>query len=393
MRSAPAVGAEADAGGPAELHVARRRPGAAGRGASASQRFRVAADASPGARHRPARPRPSSGRPSTGQTQRGRSRISSSISSSTCRRFCAAARAERGWRPAVVAGCRWRAGGRLDRSTAAASAACAGTARGRHPPGRQRCRTDRPAPRRPGRRRRQSGVTVSIHEVEVSQRDAPATPCPAKSATSASRTATGCASRSRFRTPTSSGCPTSGFQTIYRLFNDQPDIVCERVFLPPKQELQSCSHSGARIVTLESQTPVRDFDVVRVLGVVRVGLHQRPDAAAPRRHSRCAPRSATRRHPLDRDRRRRDVRQSRAARAVCRRHCRRRRRSRSCPRSSTRSSSVSSSRPSCCATLADAARLLHPVVLRRRVRRRRHASRASCRAKAPARRRSCARPR
>jgi radical SAM superfamily enzyme YgiQ (UPF0313 family) len=33
------------------------------------------------------------------------------------------------------------------------------------------------------------------------------------------------------------------------------------VFLPPKQELQSLVDSGARIVTLESQTPVGDFDV------------------------------------------------------------------------------------------------------------------------------------
>ena len=52
-----------------------------------------------------------------------------------------------------------------------------------------------------------------------------------------------------------------GFQTIYRLFNDQPGIVCERVFLPPKQELESLLASGARIVTIESQTPVSDFDV------------------------------------------------------------------------------------------------------------------------------------
>src|ERR671913_600285 len=57
------------------------------------------------------------------------------------------------------------------------------------------------------------------------------------------------------------GMSNLGFQTIYRLFNDQPDIVCERVFLPPKQELQSLVNSGARIVTLESQTPVSEFDV------------------------------------------------------------------------------------------------------------------------------------
>ena len=57
------------------------------------------------------------------------------------------------------------------------------------------------------------------------------------------------------------GMSNLGFQTIYRLFNDQPDIVCERVFLPPKQELQSLLQSGARLVTIESQTPVSEFDV------------------------------------------------------------------------------------------------------------------------------------
>lgn len=58
------------------------------------------------------------------------------------------------------------------------------------------------------------------------------------------------------------GMSNLGFQTVYRLFNEQPDIVCERVFLPPKQELQSLLQAGTRIVTLESQTPVSDFDVL-----------------------------------------------------------------------------------------------------------------------------------
>jgi radical SAM superfamily enzyme YgiQ (UPF0313 family) len=53
-----------------------------------------------------------------------------------------------------------------------------------------------------------------------------------------------------------------GFQTMYRLFNDQPDIVCERAFLPPKQELAALRESGTRLVTLESQTPLSDFDVI-----------------------------------------------------------------------------------------------------------------------------------
>src|SRR4249920_3837885 len=58
------------------------------------------------------------------------------------------------------------------------------------------------------------------------------------------------------------GMSNLGFQTIYKLFNQQPDIVCERVFLPPKQELASLREAGTRIVSLESQTPVGDFDVI-----------------------------------------------------------------------------------------------------------------------------------
>ena len=33
------------------------------------------------------------------------------------------------------------------------------------------------------------------------------------------------------------GMSNLGFQTVYRLFNAREDIVCERAFLPPKQEL------------------------------------------------------------------------------------------------------------------------------------------------------------
>jgi len=58
------------------------------------------------------------------------------------------------------------------------------------------------------------------------------------------------------------GMSNLGFQTLYRLFNQRPDTVCERVLLPPKQELAALLASGTRLVTLESQTPVRDFDVL-----------------------------------------------------------------------------------------------------------------------------------
>jgi radical SAM superfamily enzyme YgiQ (UPF0313 family) len=58
------------------------------------------------------------------------------------------------------------------------------------------------------------------------------------------------------------GMSSLGFQTVYRLFNDLDDVVCERVFLPAKQELKAQLESGIPLLTLESQTPVADFDVL-----------------------------------------------------------------------------------------------------------------------------------
>jgi radical SAM superfamily enzyme YgiQ (UPF0313 family) len=58
------------------------------------------------------------------------------------------------------------------------------------------------------------------------------------------------------------GMSNLGFQTVYRLFNNEDDIVCERFFLPPKQELAEMSATKTPLLTLESQTPVGDFDIV-----------------------------------------------------------------------------------------------------------------------------------
>jgi radical SAM superfamily enzyme YgiQ (UPF0313 family) len=57
------------------------------------------------------------------------------------------------------------------------------------------------------------------------------------------------------------GMSNLGFQTVYRLLNAQDDIVCERVFLPPKQELAELVSSSTPLVTIESQTPVGEFDI------------------------------------------------------------------------------------------------------------------------------------
>jgi len=58
------------------------------------------------------------------------------------------------------------------------------------------------------------------------------------------------------------GMSNLGLQTVYRLFNEHEAVVCERVFLPPKQEIQAQLADGLRLLTLESQTPVAEFDVL-----------------------------------------------------------------------------------------------------------------------------------
>jgi radical SAM superfamily enzyme YgiQ (UPF0313 family) len=58
------------------------------------------------------------------------------------------------------------------------------------------------------------------------------------------------------------GMSNLGFQTVYRLFNELPDVVCERVFLPGRQELQAQLTSRMPLRTLESGCAVRDFDVL-----------------------------------------------------------------------------------------------------------------------------------
>ncbi len=58
------------------------------------------------------------------------------------------------------------------------------------------------------------------------------------------------------------GMSNLGFQTVYQLFNAHDDAVCERFFLPPKQQLKEQLASRAPVVTLESQSLARDFDII-----------------------------------------------------------------------------------------------------------------------------------
>ncbi|HKQ51016.1 MAG TPA: hypothetical protein VJT74_01515, partial [Pyrinomonadaceae bacterium] len=58
------------------------------------------------------------------------------------------------------------------------------------------------------------------------------------------------------------GMANLGFQAMYELFNRIPEVSCERVFLPDEREQREYERSRQPLLSLESQTPVRDFDVV-----------------------------------------------------------------------------------------------------------------------------------
>ncbi|HKG15956.1 MAG TPA: radical SAM protein [Pyrinomonadaceae bacterium] len=58
------------------------------------------------------------------------------------------------------------------------------------------------------------------------------------------------------------GMANLGFQSVYELFNRVPDVACERVFLPDDEEMREYERTNAPLLSLESQTPVRDFDIV-----------------------------------------------------------------------------------------------------------------------------------
>ncbi len=58
------------------------------------------------------------------------------------------------------------------------------------------------------------------------------------------------------------GMANLGMHTMYELFNQIPEVSCERVFLPDDSEMREYEKSRTPLLSLETQTPIRDFDVV-----------------------------------------------------------------------------------------------------------------------------------
>ena len=58
------------------------------------------------------------------------------------------------------------------------------------------------------------------------------------------------------------GMANLGLHTMYELFNSIPGVACERAFLPDEADLKEYEKSRTPLLSLETQTPVRDFDIV-----------------------------------------------------------------------------------------------------------------------------------
>jgi radical SAM family uncharacterized protein len=58
------------------------------------------------------------------------------------------------------------------------------------------------------------------------------------------------------------GMSNLGVHQLYSILNQRTDTSCERVFLPDEDDFPEYGQSGTRLFSLESQRPVRDFDIL-----------------------------------------------------------------------------------------------------------------------------------
>lgn len=58
------------------------------------------------------------------------------------------------------------------------------------------------------------------------------------------------------------GMTNLGFQTVYKIFNEHPSFLCERVFLPASGNDAEYVSGAAEMVSLESQKSIAEFDIL-----------------------------------------------------------------------------------------------------------------------------------
>ncbi|RJX33424.1 MAG: B12-binding domain-containing radical SAM protein, partial [Desulfarculus sp.] len=91
------------------------------------------------------------------------------------------------------------------------------------------------------------------------------------------------------------GMANLGLQTVYRLINQRPDALCERVFLPDRQEEALYAKTGAPLLSLESSRPLYEFDLVLVSICFE---NDEPNLVRMLTHGGLGSRAAERRGPL-----------------------------------------------------------------------------------------------
>jgi radical SAM superfamily enzyme YgiQ (UPF0313 family) len=58
------------------------------------------------------------------------------------------------------------------------------------------------------------------------------------------------------------GMSNLGFQSVFRMLNRLPEVVCERAFLPDDPDKEELERTGRPLTSFETDTPLRDFDAV-----------------------------------------------------------------------------------------------------------------------------------
>jgi radical SAM superfamily enzyme YgiQ (UPF0313 family) len=58
------------------------------------------------------------------------------------------------------------------------------------------------------------------------------------------------------------GMSSLGFQGVYTLLNQRDDVLCERAFLPDREDIDEYIRTGTEIFSLESKRPLSRFDIV-----------------------------------------------------------------------------------------------------------------------------------
>ena len=58
------------------------------------------------------------------------------------------------------------------------------------------------------------------------------------------------------------GMSNLGLQTVYRMLNERDGVSCERFFLPDAEDLEEHRRTGFPLVSVETQRPLADFDLI-----------------------------------------------------------------------------------------------------------------------------------